>query len=109
MAYTLEAVISPVTVLHTVTQEHAGAVIVPLRQGLSLMPMTDELFDALTDGSRDQPPGFWKLPGGFARVLAAWSHRGPVAYVEADFFGGVGSQCAAAWDGGTVIFGPVAM
>jgi hypothetical protein len=30
-----------------------------------------------------------------------------VAYVEADYFGGVGSQVAALWDAGQLVLGPV--
>jgi hypothetical protein len=109
MGYTLEAVIGPATVLHAVTQERADALLVPLRQGMVLLPMTDELFDQLTDGSQDGLPGFWKFPGGFDQVLASWSSHGPLAYVEAEYFGGVGRQCSAAWDGGTLVFGPLAI
>jgi hypothetical protein len=109
MGYMLEAVIGPATVLSAVTQERAGEFVVPLRQGMSLLPMTGELFDELTDGSLDRPAGFWKFPGGFGRVLAAWSAHGPLAYVEAEYFGGVGRQCAAAWNSGTLIFGPLAI
>jgi hypothetical protein len=109
MAYTLEAVVGPTTVLSVVTQDQAGTVVVPLRQGLSLVPMTDELFGKLTDGTPALPLGFWKFPGGFGRVLCSWSSHGPIAYIEAEFFGGVGRQCSAVWDGGTLIFGPVAI
>jgi hypothetical protein len=31
----------------------------------------------------------------------------PLAYVEADYFGGVGTQGAAVWDSGRLAFGPV--
>jgi hypothetical protein len=109
MAYTLEAVIGLATVLSVVTQDQAGAVIVPLRQGLSLVPMTDQLFDELTDGSPSRPPGFWKFPGGFHHMLCSWSSHGPIAYVEAEYFGGIGRQCSAVWNGGTLIFGPAAI
>jgi hypothetical protein len=109
MAYMLEAVIGPTTVLSVVTQGQAGTVIAPLRQGLSLVPMTDELFDELTDGSPGRPPGFWKLPGGFDRVLCSWSSHGPIAYVEAEYFGGAGRQCAAVWNSGALVFGPAAI
>lgn len=74
--------------------------VVPLRQGLGLVPMTDEVFDTVNDGTPPGLPGCWKLPGGFERVLCSWSARVPVAYVEADIFGGVGTQAAAVWDGG---------
>lgn len=109
MAYTLEAVVGPTIVLSAVTRDQVSAVAVPLRQGLSLVPMTDELFDKLTDGTPAQPSGFWKFPGGFDRVLCSWSSHGPIAYIEAEYFGGVGRQCAAIWNSGTLIFGPAAI
>jgi hypothetical protein len=77
MGYTLEAITGPATVLSVVTQDQASTVLVPLRQGLSLVPMTGELFDELTASTPDRPPGFWKLPGGFDRVLRSWSSHGP--------------------------------
>jgi hypothetical protein len=109
MAYTLEAVIGPTTVLSVAAQDQACMVIVPLRQGLSLVPMTDQLFDELTDGSPSLSPGYWKFPGGFDRVLCRWSSTGPIAYIEAEYFGGVGRQCSAVWDSGTLVFGPAAI
>ncbi|MGA4878423.1 hypothetical protein [Streptomyces lydicamycinicus] len=32
------------------------------------MPMTDEVFDPVTDGSAAEVLGFWRLPGGFERL-----------------------------------------
>lgn len=81
--------------------------VVPLGQGLSLMPMTDEVFDAVTDGSGGGGLGFWRLPGGFGTLLARWSAAGPIAYVEAEYFGGVGEQRAAVWVGGALALGPL--
>ena len=49
--------------------------------------------------------GSWR--GGFGDVLAGWSCSGPVAYVEADYFGGVGEQRAAVWDAGRLSLGPL--
>ncbi|MFE3270011.1 hypothetical protein [Streptomyces sp. NPDC059215] len=69
--------------------------------------MTDALFDAVTDGSDGGSLGFWKLPGGFETVLAQWSSAGPVAYMEAEYFGGVGEQRAAVWDEGSLVVGPL--
>ncbi|MGW8687517.1 hypothetical protein ACWGNN_42120 [Streptomyces sp. NPDC055817] len=78
-----------------------------LSGNLSLMPMTDEVFDAVADGTAESALGFWKLPGGFERLLAQWSTTGPVAYVEADYFGGVGEQRAAVWAYGALAVGPL--
>ena len=109
MGYTLEAVVGSVGVLAVATSRLPAAVVVPLRQDLALLPMTDELFDAVTDGSVDRPLGFRTLPGGFDRALASWSSAGPIAYVEAEFFGGVGTQRAALWVAGELVLGPVSV
>jgi hypothetical protein len=106
MAYTLEAILGTETVLRTAVV-HEPAVVVPLRGGMALVPMTDGLHDAVTDGTSQRQVGFWKLPGGADRLLARWSMTGPVAYVEADYFGGVGSQRAALWLNGVVVLGPL--
>ncbi|MFF7976861.1 hypothetical protein [Streptomyces sp. NPDC007905] len=95
MGYELQAVIAGDELLGAASRDIPGARLAPLRQGLSLMPMTDEVFDAVTDGSTLGALGFWRLPGGFERLLAQWSAAGPVAYVEAEAFGGVGEQRAA--------------
>ena len=109
MGYRLEAVIGPAAVLSAAIGEQPLMVLAPLWQGLGLVPMTDEVFDAVHDGTPPGLPGFWKLPGGFERTLCSWSDQGPVAYVEAEFFGGVGTQAAAVWDGGRLALGPVVL
>lgn len=106
MGYDLQAVLGG-AVLRTASQELPAARLASIGQGLSLMPMTDDLFDALADGSGEDALGFWRLPGGFADTLAEWSTAGPVAYVEAEYFGGVGEQTAAVWDGGALVLGPL--
>jgi hypothetical protein len=108
VGYTLEAVIGAPDVLQPIVDRWPVAVIVPLGSELALVPMTGELFDAATDGTTKDALGFFKLPAGFDRELAGWSAAGPVAYVEAEFFGGVGSQQAALWDGGRLTLGPLA-
>jgi hypothetical protein len=108
MGYELQAVIADGGLLAEVTRELPGAVLVPLGYGrLTLLPITDEFFDSVTDGSTSGALGLTRIPGGFTSVLANWSRSGPVAYVEADFFGGVGSQGAAVWADGKLVEGPL--
>jgi hypothetical protein len=108
MGYILEAVIGPESVLRKAVQGQPAAALVPLGQGIAMVPMTDEFFAAVTDGASERPLGFWKLPGGFERVLAEWSTAGPVGYVEAEYYGGFGGQRAALWVDGEVALGPLA-
>jgi hypothetical protein len=107
MGYDLRAVIADGEALRGVARDLPAARLASIGQGLSLMPITDALFDSVADGSGVGALGFWGLPGGFEKALAAWSAGGPVAYVEAEYFGGVGEQRAAVWDGGTIVLGPL--
>ncbi|MBE1573065.1 hypothetical protein ACFORH_30690 [Amycolatopsis roodepoortensis] len=68
-----------------------GARLVPLGHHLSLMPLTEALSD----------------DGEFRTVLVACSEHGAVAYVEAEYFGGVGTQSAQVWDRGETVLGPL--
>jgi hypothetical protein len=101
--YELQAVIADGEVLRAASKEVAGARAVPLPQGLALMPMTGEVVDALTGGGDGRALGFWRLPTGFDQVLARWSTAGPIAYVEAEYFGGAGEAQAAVWADGVLV------
>ncbi|GGY14326.1 hypothetical protein [Streptomyces xanthochromogenes] len=107
MSYDLRAVIAEGKALRDATRDLAAARVASIGQGLALMPMTDALIDSVADGSGAGTLGFWGLPGGFEKTLAAWSAGGPVAYVEAEYFGGVGEQRAAVWNGGDIVLGPL--
>ncbi|MFD7781684.1 hypothetical protein ACFV4Q_01000 [Streptomyces nojiriensis] len=107
MAYVLQAVIAGDELLRDALRDLPAAKVALLGQGLSLAPMTGALFDAVADGTDVDHLGFRRLPGGFDRLLAEWSVGGPLAYVEAEYFGGVGEQHAAVWAGGAIVLGPL--
>src|SRR5438552_14600273 len=104
MGFCLEAVIAGEAVLRRLAED---ARIVPLHGPLSMLPMTDEYFDAVSVPGAPELEGFWKAPAGFGRSLGACLELGPVAYVEADYFGGAGTQSAQVWHRGTVVLGPL--
>ncbi|WP_433268823.1 hypothetical protein ACQPZF_05225 [Actinosynnema sp. CS-041913] len=99
--YCLEAVVGSELVLRELAW---GTHLVPLSGELWLLPVTDF---AVVPRVVGELPGFWKAPDGAGAVLAACSGAGPVAYVEAEYFGGVGQQAAQVWDGGAVVLGPL--
>ncbi|OIJ66102.1 hypothetical protein [Streptomyces mangrovisoli] len=107
MGYELHAVIAEGEALRGAARHLPAARPASIGQGLSLMPVTDALSGSVADGSGAGALGFWRLPAGFEKTLAAWSAGGPVAYVEAEYFGGVGEQRAAVWDDGTLALGPL--
>ncbi|MGW4198754.1 hypothetical protein [Streptomyces sp. NPDC005004] len=105
MGYELRAVIAGRALLEDAVGDPPGAGSAPLEQGLALLPLTDALSGS--GGGGPSPLGFRGLPGGFEPMLARWSAAGPVALVEAEYFGGVGEQRAAVWEGGAVVLGPL--
>lgn len=107
--YCLAGVIAAQSVLHELTGSVPATGILPLSGHLSLLPMTDALFDAMTIVGAATLDGFWQAPAGFGDALATCSATGPVGYVEADFLGGVGTQSAQAWAGGNVVLGSLPM
>lgn len=107
VGYELAAVIAAESVLHATFADLTGTEIVPIEQGLALLPITDEFFDSVSDPTASEAADFWKLPRGFPERLASRSVAGPIAYVEAEFFGGIGSQSAQVWANADTVFGPV--
>ena len=70
-----------------------------------MIPVTEELHEALGgEGERDS---FYR----FSSELETWMQRvsldSPVAYAEAEYFGGVGCQNAVAWSNGERVLEPV--
>jgi hypothetical protein len=78
MGYRLAAVIGPAAVLSAAAAEQPGMAVVPLGQGLGLVPMTDEVFDAVNDGTPPELPGFevGPLPAAGTPIAQALAHLG---------------------------------
>ncbi|MEU1284357.1 hypothetical protein [Kitasatospora sp. NPDC005856] len=111
MSYELQALIGTLELLTVAAAEVPAARVVPLAQGLALIPVTSAVLAALQgDGLVCRPgsgAGAGRHSDGFELRLAAWSKAGPIARVEARYFGGGGTQNAAVWADGTVALGPL--
>jgi hypothetical protein len=85
----------------------AGIAAVKLPQGYGLVPITPQVFDRLGGGTA-KPFGdtFWFLSSGIAALARKVSHTGAIAYLEAEIFGGTGTQATVAWRDGEVWLGP---
>jgi hypothetical protein len=87
------------------------ATLTPLKAaGLAFVPMTDDLFERLTT-LFPAPSGrayaeFWKLSPSGSLWMKNISAAGRVAYVETEYFGGIGRQAAAVWEAGRLALGP---
>ncbi|GGS03762.1 hypothetical protein GCM10010169_55650 [Micromonospora fulviviridis] len=114
MSYQLSAVVADIELLREQTAGLDHAVLAALRQDFALLPVTSQLVEELTgrlpdfatgEPSAEQPFQLVLSPA-LSQLLARWSRRGPVAYLEAEFAGGLGHQAAAVWLGGEPSWGP---
>ncbi|MFI7320402.1 hypothetical protein [Streptomyces venezuelae] len=116
MSYDLKAVIAHTELLTTVTAPLPHAKVTRLRHGLSLMPVTEALLNTLAPKPhglrtahtvRTVRTGFWSLTTGLAQHLAGWSAGGAMAYVESEYWAGVGEENAVVWRAGSVVLSPL--
>ena len=108
MGHTLHAVIGPHTVIEKLWLETN---VIQLPQEFAMVPMTAALHDdivELVDINKPDPyPDFERLSAGIAWLLEDRSRHGILAYIETDYFGGVGVQRAIAWQAGKIACGPI--
>ncbi len=110
MGYELRAILGREPAIRAAAAGLRKAVVVPLGEDLQMIPLTEDLFDEI--GARypgDEgrgAEGFFYLSISIAQWLVQASAEGTVAYIEADFAGGVGMQSSVVWKGGERIQGP---
>jgi hypothetical protein len=106
MGYTLQAVIARTELLEGKPhQVHARPV--ALERGLSLIRITPELYDEMNGFVASEPgDGFLYLSPNLRGWLEELSLGGAAAYVEAEFFGGTGTQGGCVYENGSCVLEP---
>ncbi len=104
MGYSVEALIGKRDALQLNVSAYKYAHIVTMAQGIAMIPLTDKLFKEI-GGDLDAAP-FYKFSPQLENWAKRMSQHSPVAYIEAEYFGGTGEQSAVAWSFGNRIFGP---
>ena len=105
MGYYLQGLISRENVLKTHTSEYQNVTVIPLVQGVGLVPLIDEAFEEI--GPDDVMEPFEKLSSDVEELAQKISVDCPVIYVEAEFFGGTGTQVLMAWAKGSRTMKPL--
>lgn len=85
----------------------AGVTAIELPRGYAVVPITPQVFDRL-GGGEGKPFGdtFWFLSSGVEALARRVSRASPIAYLEAEMFGGTGTQAMVVWRAGEVWAGP---
>jgi hypothetical protein len=106
VSYELQALAGP----REVAAQAAGlacAAQAELSQGYGLVLITQAVLDRLGGGVRSTFGNtFWYLSSGVEALARRVSHAGPIAYLEAEMFGGTGTQATVVWLNGEVWLGP---
>ncbi|MGE3802534.1 MAG: hypothetical protein AB7H80_16070 [Candidatus Kapaibacterium sp.] len=105
MGYYLQAIIGKQQTLAQHASDFRHARVVPLAQGLAIIPLTDDLYEEIADDGEVER--FEKLSSGVEKWGQRISVVAPVAYIEAEFFGGTGGQSAIVWSGGWRVLEPI--
>jgi hypothetical protein len=92
--------------VHQIYLQYPSLRAVPLEQGFTLFPLTNQLLDNLQIPRSTGLEGFSSLPNELTDLLANLSAIGPLLCFETDYFGGWGSQLAIVFENGKITFGP---
>ncbi|GAA4034791.1 hypothetical protein GCM10022409_19060 [Hymenobacter glaciei] len=91
MGYTLRAFVGRPPALKPLTEASPHAHLIPLQQGFGLIPLTDELFDALNNSSQgEELAPFYFFTTFLETQVVALIGTQMVGYIEAEYFGGDG-------------------
>ena len=89
--------------MNRILDGHSNLTAVDLRDDLRLIPLDDDDLDSLASDFSTTTEGFNYLSPGLASFLSAQSAGGQLAYVETEYFGGMGSQAAISFGHGSTL------
>jgi len=107
MGHSIQAIIAPSHAVELLCWRCPQLVRVETSQGLSILPVEAAFVDSAVAADEEScESGFQLLTRGFHQLLSEMSSGGSLAYVETDYFGGVGGQGAVVYSGGSIVMGP---
>lgn len=74
-----------------------------LRDGMKLVPLEDDDLDSIVFPTGKSATGFTHLSSELTDFLGELSLHGKLVYLETEYFGGMGSQCAVAFEDGSIV------
>lgn len=96
--------------LTELVEKYSEAHVIPLNQGFAFVPVLDNLCVQLFENKQFladiSDERFRCLSSKLFQIGRGFSMKTPIAYIETDYYGGTGFQCAVAWKDGEVEFYP---
>jgi hypothetical protein len=110
MGHRLQGFIAKLEILEDVRRQSRAINLVRLPQGFAMIPNTEVVHVAIAGPEEFETPPDLQIFVYMSVPLAHWAEQlslaARIAYVETDYFGGVGAQTAVAWDNGVIAVGP---
>lgn len=101
MAYILQAFIGEQTDLQIIADKYSNAQIVNVGQNVSIVPMTEDLFDEINEMTISEDiSSFMFLTTNIEQAILRIIGTKLIGYIEAEYFGGQGGQAAIIWKEG---------
>jgi len=92
--------------VHQICSKYPALRAVPLEQGFSLFPLTEDLVKSLGISHLNTSVDSDKLPNELTDLLSKLSALCPLLYFETDYFAGTGHQLAVVFENEMITFGP---
>lgn len=105
MGYYLNSFVGRQERLEKLALQFTSAKVVSLKQGVALVPMTGELFNEINNYRVNNDLKGWEfLTKDVEREILGKIGSDMIAYIEVEFFGGVGGQTGVIWKDGKRVY-----
>ncbi len=111
MGHCIQIFIGEINILENIASNWDAANIIPLKQQFAMIFLTNQFFDDIEElaDTKDtlNDDRFLLLTSAiWEQILQPYSKNGMLAYLETDYFGGVGTQAGVLFENGERIEGP---
>jgi hypothetical protein len=111
MAHSISGLIGRFFPLQVALRSFPVARVITLPQQYGFVPISHALIEVLAQTFAEAPSNAYGECLGLVPPLIAFashlSHQLPLAYIETEYFGGIGQQSALVWHDGQVVLGPL--
>ncbi|MNC42139.1 hypothetical protein D3C75_909450 [compost metagenome] len=104
MGYYYRGFISSGDIINSFKQKYDNITAIKLYDDFVTIPLSDELYDEINQTTSTPVSGFEYLTDEIGVICISLSEQSQIAYVEAEYFGGLGSQSGIIWEKNNTIF-----
>lgn len=111
MGHCIQIFIGEINILEKIASNWDAANMIPLKQQFAMIFLTNQFFDVIEEMANTKDTlnddRFLLLTSAIQeQILQPYSKNGMLAYLETDYFGGVGTQAGVLFENGERIEGP---